>query len=103
MSEKLSKEEIIGGGEILFHPLREQIWEMLEERPDGLYINQLADLLEKERRLVAFHLGVMEKHDLVTSEYVICEMPHSKGRATRVFKITSKTHEIKKELCKLLS
>jgi DNA-binding transcriptional ArsR family regulator len=54
--------------EALFHPLRIRIILLLNEEGE-LYPNQIAESLDKDRGLVAYHLNVLERAGLVKSEY----------------------------------
>lgn len=60
------------------------------EDEKGLYINEIADKISAERRLVSFHLTTLEENGLVSSQFAVIEKPTSKakGKAGRFYKIT---------------
>jgi len=75
------------------HPIRYKILEYIADNPDS-HISKIAKGLKMDRSTVSYHLGMLEKYDLVESEYKILESPHSRGKAGRVYKVNE--GEIKK-------
>src|SRR2546425_3225929 len=56
----------------------------LFERPP-MYLSEIAKTVEIERATLAYHLGVLERAGLVSSEYKILQTPRSKGKAARYY------------------
>lgn len=79
---------------MLMHPLRSSIVDLLEKSSNGMYINELAGKLQSDRQLVSFHLLTLSANQFVEGKYSITDPPHSKGKATKIYKLTDKTREI---------
>lgn len=98
MSEEMSTLEL---GHILVHPIRYQIVRSIREN-GRLYINQMADMLDIDRKVISFHLSTLSQYGFVESEYEVLKIPHSKGKAAKYFHLTDKVDEVlsnvKKEL-----
>jgi len=67
-------------------PERFKILEFLRENPNT-HVSEIAKKMTLDRSKVAYHLGLLEDLDLVTSEYVILKEPHSMGKAGRTYRI----------------
>jgi len=85
---------------VLLHPMRFRIVELLAEKP--MHINELSNALRKERRLISYHLLVLEEHGFLSSKYELSEQPNSKGKAIRKYSVTGKVEEVFSELKKRL-
>jgi DNA-binding transcriptional ArsR family regulator len=101
-SKDIKQEEIIKGAHLIFHQLRYRIVEALRKHPNGMYINELAKEMRKDRRLVSFHLLMLLRDGLVEGEYEIIDLPKSKGKAIKRYKLTEKTERILEGLEKIL-
>ncbi len=85
---------------VIVEPTRLKILRSLMETP--LYIGKIAEAIKEDRSTVSYHLGVLEKHDLVNSEYKIIREPKSSGVAARVYQVNNiKLREALKEIQKL--
>lgn len=85
--------ELVKEAHVLFHPLRFRIVELLAERPT--HINEISRALKNEkRRLVTYHLHILEEHGLVDSRYEISEQPRLRGKAVRIYQLTGKVDKI---------
>lgn len=88
-------------GHILIHPVRYQIIRAIKDK-GKLYINEIAGMLDIDRKVISFHLQTLSEYGFVEGEYEILKIPRSKGKAAKYFKITSKVDEVlgdmKKEL-----
>lgn len=71
----------------IVEPMRMKIIKSLLYGPK--YISQIADAIKTDRSVVSYHLGVLEKYGLLTSEYKVLVEPRSRGKAARVYKINS--------------
>lgn len=60
--------------------------EFLKENPKT-HISEIAEKVNMDRSTVAYHLGLLEKLDLVKSEYVILKEPSSMGKAGRIYRV----------------
>jgi len=85
---------------VLLHPMRFRIVELLAEKP--MHINEISNALRKERRLISYHLLVLEEHGFLSSKYELSEQPNSKGKAIRKYSVTGKVEEVFSELKKRL-
>jgi len=82
------------------HPIRFRIVELLAERP--MHINEISKALGDKRRLVSYHLLVLEEYGFLSSKYEISVHPKFKGKAVRKYKVTEKVEEVISELRKRL-
>lgn len=74
------------------HPIRFRIVELLAEKP--MHINEMSKVLGEERRLVSYHLLTLEEYGFLSSNYEISELPKSKGKAIRKYRVTEKLDEV---------
>lgn len=92
--------KLVEDAHILLHPIRYNIMALLSEKP--MYINELAKAMDEERRLVSFHLTVLEEHGFVGSKYEMSEEKKSKGKAIRKYwaneKLQTIIHGIRTEI-----
>src|SRR2546422_4762825 len=70
----------------------------LFERPP-MYLSEIAKTVEIDRATLAYHLGVLERAGLVSSEYKILQQPKSKGKAARYY--TLNTQKIRQALAEV--
>lgn len=82
----------IKDGIIMLHPVRWKILDLLHSKGVGaeMYIEEIANSIEEDRRLVSFHLGVLQERGFLVSDFKIVQKPTSKGKAGRFFKLTPK-------------
>jgi len=90
------EEKLVKDAHVLLHPIRFMIVELLLEKP--LHINAISIALGMERRLVTYHLEMLEESGFLTSKYEISEEKKSKGRAIRKCWVTNKVANVKDEL-----
>jgi predicted transcriptional regulator len=88
------------GGTIMLHPIRWKILKGLKEKGETMYIDQIAKMVNEDRRLVSVHLGSLQEHGFLTSEFKVVEQPHSKGKAGRFFTLMPKFDELRSQLAK---
>ena len=89
----MTTEEMREDVSVLNQPTRHRIYVELKEAGEkGRYINELAQHLDIDRQLIAFHLLQLQKHELVTNKYRILKQPTSKGKAANFFILTEKAH-----------
>jgi len=77
MVKKPMEAELLEDSHIFLYPVRFRLLELLAEQPR--HINALASALGMERRLVSYHLAILEDKGFVTSKYEISEEPRAKG------------------------
>ena len=94
------EEKLLEEAQVLLHPIRFRIVELLMERP--MHINGISKALGEERRLVSYHLLALEECGFVNSKYEISENPQSKGKAIRKYWVTEKVNEVVAEIKKKL-
>lgn len=94
------KEELVKDAHVLLHPIRFRVVEILAEKP--MHINEIAKAMGEERRLVTYHLAMLEESGFLTSKYEISEEKKSKGKALRKYTVTDKVAEVISELKKEL-
>ncbi len=93
-------EELVKEAHVLLHPIRFRIVELLENQP--MHINAISKALEEEKKkLVSYHLGILEDHGFVNSRYEISEQPKSRGKALKKYWVTDKVGEVIGELKKI--
>ena len=74
----------------LYHPVRYRVWSEIEAHQDELYLSSLAEKLELDKQLVAFHLLTLTEGGFIDGDFKVVQTPHSKGRAAKVFHTTPK-------------
>jgi len=92
------EDELIKEIHVLLHPIRFRIVELLADKQ--MHINEISNALGEERRLVSYHLLTLEEHGFLDSKYEISELPKSKGKAIRKYRITNKVEEVISEFKK---
>ncbi len=70
---------------VIMEPLRLKIIKSLLKKPQ--YISQIATANSSDRSTISYHLGVLEKSGLLTSQYQVLVQPQSKGKAARMYRI----------------
>lgn len=85
---------------IATHPTRVRIAQQLASG-DVLTINNLKDKLNLPEELVAFHLAILENHELVNST-VDEGNPTNDPRLVAYFKLTPKYHKLLKDAGSLI-
>ncbi|MCL4436013.1 MAG: helix-turn-helix domain-containing protein [Thaumarchaeota archaeon] len=59
---------------------------ILKELKSGVkHISKLSEETGLDRATVSYHLGILEIHKVVSSEYEMLREPHSKGRIGRYY------------------
>jgi DNA-binding transcriptional ArsR family regulator len=87
------EDKLVKEAHVLLHPIRFRIVELLVEKP--MHINSISKALEgKKKKLVSYHLDILEEYGFVTSEYEISEQPKSKGKALKKYSVTDKVEEV---------
>jgi DNA-binding transcriptional ArsR family regulator len=87
------EDKLIREAHVLLHPIRFRIVELLAEKP--MHIKSISKALEgKKKKLVSYHLDILEEYGFVTSEYEISEQPQSKGKALKKYCVTDKVNEV---------
>ena len=94
---------VVKDGIIMLHPVRWKILDTLCSKGGAMYIEEIADTIEEDRRLVSFHLGVLQERGFLVSEFKIVQKPASKGKAGRFFKLTPKYEKTKAKLVEIFS
>jgi predicted transcriptional regulator len=87
MREKIN-DMILADAYVLLQPTRLRIVELLTEKP--MHINELSRSMGDERRILTFHLRLLEEHGFLSSKYEISELPKSKGKTLRIYRVTEK-------------
>jgi len=89
-------DRLVEDAHVFLHPIRFRIVELLAEKP--MHINEISKAMEEERRLVSYHLLMLERYGFVSSKYEMSENPKSKGRAIRKYWVTGKVKDVISEL-----
>lgn len=92
------EEGLVTEAHVLLHPIRFRIVELLAESP--MHISELSKTLGKERRLVSYHLQILDDYGFVNSKYEISEESKSKGKAIRKYWTTDKVKGVISEIKK---
>ena len=96
-------EKIVKDGLLLLHPVRWKIYQILKKNARAMYIDEIAEAIREDRRLISFHLSTLEEKSFVASEFKKITEPKSKGKAGRFYKLTSKADETLPKLAKIIS
>ena len=94
------KDNLVKDAHVLLHPMRFRIVDLLAEKP--MHINEISKAIGEERRLVSYHLEMLEESGFLTSKYEISEEKKSKGRALRKYTVADKVAKVISELKKEL-
>lgn len=86
---------------MVLHPIRWRIIGTLESSERPMYIGEIAEAIDTNRRLVSFHLSALEEVGLTASKFDIIEKAASLGKAGRFYSLTPKMRELREELTKL--
>ena len=78
----------VGGLRAITDPIGMEILDELGKDPAN--VSELARRLDRPRPTVAYHLGNLERFQILKSEYVIIKQGNPKGRAARVYSINEK-------------
>jgi len=75
---------------VICQPIRYRILQFLIDNEDSFYINEIAEGIKADRRLVSFHLSTLQRYNLVTSAFKVISKPtaKAKGKAGRYYKST---------------
>jgi DNA-binding transcriptional ArsR family regulator len=93
-------DQLVKEAHILMHPIRFKIVELLAAQP--MHINAISKALEeKKKKLVSYHLNILEAYGFVDCRYEISELPKSKGKALKKYWVTEKVNAVLSELKKL--
>jgi predicted transcriptional regulator len=93
-------DHLVKDAHILMHPIRFKIVELLAHQP--MHINAISKALEEEKKkLVSYHLNILEAYGFVSCKYEISEQPKSKGKALKKYWVTAKVNTVLSELKKL--
>ncbi len=90
---------------MILQPVRYKIYKALKEAGEPLYIDEIANRIKEDRRLVSFHLATLEQYGFAKSEFKVITPAKSnpgKGKAGRFFSLTPKVEEVLKGLKKEL-
>jgi len=72
----------------LLHPTRYKIAALLSERP--MNIRELTEALGKEKRLISYHLFILEEHGFVNGEFKVSKKANLKEITTKQYGVTEK-------------
>lgn len=100
--DRQKEADVLKEGGILLLPIRFKIIETLRTSPRPMYIEEIADKIGEDRRLVAFHLSTLEEKGFAQSEFRKIDYQHSTGRAGRYYELTPKVQEVLAELSKII-
>lgn len=95
-------ESIVRDGLVMLHPERWKLLNTLKELGKPAYIDEIAKKADVDRRLVSYHLSMLEEHGFVKSEFKVIEPPKSKGKAGRFYELTTKADEIRPKLIDII-
>ena len=93
---------IIKDGIIMLHPVRWKILTALKGKDKEMYIDEIANMIEEDRRLVSFHLSILQNRGFLESEFKVLQVPKSKGKAGRFFRLTEKFDKLRPQLAHLI-
>jgi DNA-binding transcriptional ArsR family regulator len=86
------EEEKVKEAYVILHPIRFRILELLSEKQ--MHVSELSKALAEERRLLSYHLDILEEYGFVQSKHEISDQPKSKGKALRIYRATDKIEQV---------
>lgn len=86
---------------VFCHPERLRI--LLRLREDPTYVSELSRVLNIDRGIVGYHIGILEAHGYLNGKHEISETGNSKGRAIHMFSVTEKAEKRLSMLSDILS
>jgi predicted transcriptional regulator len=86
------EEEKVKEAYVILHPIRFRIIELLSEKQ--MHVSELSKALAEERRLISYHLDILEEYGFVQSKHEISDQPKSKGKALRIYWRTDKIEQV---------
>jgi predicted ArsR family transcriptional regulator len=86
------EDKLVKEAHVLVHPIRFRIVELLLKK--SMHINEISKALGEERRLVSYHLDLLEEYGFVNSKHELSTQPKLKGRAIRTYWVTDKVQEV---------
>lgn len=101
MSVEKNRENLTNQLYVIMQPIRLKIVRLLEESKDPLYIEQIAEKIEEDRRTVSFHLATLAENGFVEGDYQIIQKPSANpgmGRAGKFYRLTPKVQDAIKKL-----
>lgn len=101
--DKKKEADVLKESAILLLPIRFKIIETLRTSSRPMYIEEIADEIGEDRRLVAFHLSTLEEKGFTQSEFRKMDYQHSAGRACRYYALTPKVKEVLAQLSKIIN
>ena len=78
------------------HPTRLEILTRVEAKPS--YASKLEEQTKIDRKILSFHLSVLERAGLVTSEFGLKNDPEERPVAVRYYKLTEKGEQVLKRV-----
>jgi DNA-binding transcriptional ArsR family regulator len=86
------EDEKVKEAHVILHPIRFRIIELLSEKQ--MHVSELSKALAEERRLLSYHLDILEEYGFVQSKHEISDQPMSKGKALRIYRATDKIEQV---------
>jgi DNA-binding transcriptional ArsR family regulator len=86
------EDEKVKEAHVILHPIRFRIIELLNEKQ--MHVSELSKALAEERRLLSYHLDILEEYGFVQSQHEISDQPKSKGKALRIYRATDKIEQV---------
>jgi predicted transcriptional regulator len=86
------EEEKVKEAYVILHPIRFRLIELLSEKQ--MHVSELSKALAEERRLISYHLDILEEYGFVQSKHEISDQPKSKGKALRIYWRTDKIEQV---------
>lgn len=86
------EDEKVKEAHVILHPIRFRIIELLSEKQ--MHVSELSKALAEERRLLSYHLDILEEYGFVQSKHEISDQPKSKGKALRIYRATDKIEQV---------
>ncbi len=82
------EDTLVKSTHILLHPLRYRIAELLTER--SMTLREITEALGEDRRLVSYHLLILEEHGFLCGELEFPKGGISSGKTTKKYGVTEK-------------
>jgi len=87
-----------GSAEILFQPVRFKIWKLLKDNKRVMYIDEIANNIGIQPRLVSYHIDILESKKFLITHYEIKQGNSKRGIVVRLCELSPHAIEVLKDI-----
>ena len=99
------EESLVNQVYVLMQPIRLKIVKLLKQSKEPLYIEQIAEKVDEDRRSVSFHLATLAENGFVEGDFGTIRSPTKNpgvGKAGKFYKLTPKVDEVLQKVGRVL-